>query len=186
MLREAVCIFVIFCSMSVFADDTELYLYRPFTDTKKHLPMVIADKKSGECWQQSQLIKREDAWRCIAAGKVYDPCFVQPFGSHLEAACPASPWSSSAVQVSVATALDNKQHQALDMSRTFPWAIELTTGDKCHAIDSNEQYDGLAVHYRCDGNKELIGDLQRCSSVWKVLQHAATGIKTVTIAKAWF
>ena len=186
MLREVVWIFVVLCSMPVFSTDTELSLYRPLTETTKQLPTVIADKKSGECWQQSQLIKREDAWRCIAEGHVYDPCFVRRFGTHLEAVCVESPWSSKGVQLSVTTPLNNNQHETLDMSRTFPWAVELTNGQRCQAIESSAQYDGLTVHYRCDENKELIGDLQRCNSAWKILQHTSNGIETVTIARAWF
>ncbi len=187
MKGEVILFFAIICSTAVFAEDTELSLYRPLTETTKHLPVVIVDKKSGECSQQSQLIKREDAWRCVAEGKVYDPCFVQPFGSHLDAVCPESPWSSKGIQITVASPLDNKKHETLDMSRTFPWAIELTSGEKCQAIDTGEQFDGLPVRYRCDRNSELLGHVQRCESSWKMLQHvAANGVETAQIKKAWF
>ncbi len=186
MLREVVGFFVILCSMSVFAMDTDLRFYRPLTDTTKQVPVMIVAKKTGECGQQSHLIKREDAWRCVAEGKVYDPCFVQPFGSYVEAVCLESPWSNQAVQITVGAPLDNKQHETLDMSRTFPWALELSHGEKCQAIESSEQYDGLPVHYHCEGNTELIGHVQRCNSMWKMLQHAPSGVEAVPIERAWF
>ena len=187
MKGEVVLFFAILCSTAVFAEDTELSLYRPLIESANHQSAVIVAKKIGECSQQSQLIKREDAWRCVAEGKLYDPCFVHPFGSHLEAVCPESPWSNKGIQITVATPLDNKYHEALDMSRTFPWAIELATGEKCQAIDTVEQFDGLPIRYRCDSQSELIGHVQRCEGTWKMLQHAAAnGVDTVQIKRALF
>lgn len=183
MRREVVWFFTLLWSMSVFAADTEVSLYRPLTDATEQSPAIIA-KKAGQCIEQSKLIKREDAWRCVAENQVYDPCFVQPY--KMEVICPSSPWAHQAIQIKVAFPLDNKQHQPLDMSRTLPWAIELTSGDKCHAVDSNEQYDGLPVRYRCERQSELIGHVQRCEGMWKMLQHAANGVDTAQIARAWF
>ena len=186
MRQEVVWIFAMVCSMSVFAADTELTHYRPLIESTNYSAVVIATKKTGECRLQSQLIKREDAWQCVAEGKVYDPCFVELYGSHLEAVCPESPWLKNAVQIIVSAPLDNKQHESLDMSRTFPWAVELTSGEKCQAVATTAQYDGLPVRYHCEGNSELIGHVQRCDSMWKMLQHASGGVDTVQISRAWF
>lgn len=184
MRREVVWFFTLLWSMTAFAVDTEVNLYRPLTDAANQSP-AIAAKKMGLCAQQSELIKREDAWRCVAENKVYDPCFMQP-GSNVNVVCPESPWANQAVQITVSSPLDNKQYQTLDMSRTFPWAIELTSGDKCQAIDTKEEYDGLPIRYRCGKQTELIGHVQRCEGMWKMLQHASNGVDTVQIARAWF
>lgn len=186
MIREVIWFFTILGSASLFAEDTELSLYRPLTDTTKHLPLTIVAKKNGECTQQSQRIKREDAWRCEAEGMTYDPCFVQRFGSHLDAFCAESPWSNQGIQISVRAPLDNSKHESLDMSQTYPWALELINGQKCQAIKTNEQYDGLPVKYQCEGQTTLIGHVQRCENTWKMLQHATNGVETVEIKRAWF
>jgi hypothetical protein len=188
MRREVIWFFAILWAtpLILIADDTELSLYRPLTDTTNHVPLTVVESKRGECHLQSQLIKREDAWRCVAEGKVYDPCFVPRFGSYLEAFCSESPWSHQGVRITVVAPLDNSQHEALDMSQTFPWAVELINGEKCKAIDINEQYDGLPVRYRCDSQATLIGHVQRCENTWKMLQHASNGVDTVQIKKAWF
>ncbi len=186
MKREVVLFFAIFGTMPAVAGDTELSLYRPLTETDTHPAVERVIKKNGQCLTQSERIKREDAWHCEAEGIVYDPCFVAPYGSHLEAICPESPWSHQGVQISVASPLDNSNHQTLDMSRTYPWAIELTNGEKCEAVVTTKEYDGLPVRYRCEKQSELIGHVQRCNSTWKILQHAANGVDTVEIAKAWF
>lgn len=186
MRREVIWFLAIAWSAPLVAEDTQLSFYQPLTETANQVPFTIAAKKLGECHQQSQLIKREDAWRCIAEGKTYDPCFVQRFGSHLNAVCPESPWSSQGVQITVASALDNSQHETLDMSRTFPWAVELANGEKCQAVETSEQYDNLPVRYRCEKQTTLIGHVQRCENTWKMLQHAANGVETVQIKRAWF
>lgn len=187
MRREVLGFFCILCPMWLFAGNTELCFYRPLTVTSKHPMMSIAEKKEGQCTAQSQRIRREDAWACMAAdGVVYDPCFVSRFGSHLEAVCLQTPWSLQGVQIIVATPLDDSQHELLDMSRTLPWAVELANGDKCEAIQTSEEYDGLPVHYRCEQGATLIGHVQRCTHPWKILQHGVTGVVTTEIAKAWF
>ena len=186
MWREVGWFFLMMCSTVLFAKDTELRLYRPLTKTEHHAFATIVEKKFGECWQQSHLNKREDAWRCIAEKVVYDPCFVQRFGSHLNAICIASPWSKKALQITVAEPLDNGQHAMLDMSKTYPWALELTNGETCKAIESTDVFDGLPVRYRCSNHSELIGHVQRCNASWKMLQHSDKGVTTIDISKAWF
>ena len=186
MRGTVVVILLMVVSRILCANDTELNLYRPLTETTKHPFLTVLEQKSGKCLKQSQLLVREDAWRCVANGKTYDPCFVQRFGAHLNAICPESPWSSRGVHITVDSPLDNSQHNTLDMSRTLPWAIELTNGEKCKAVESGERYDALPVHYRCDKEAVLIGHVQRCSTTWKILQHNANGVTTVEIDKAWF
>ena len=186
MRRVVVLIFAILGSFCLFAEDTELKLYRPFGDSVQQAPLVIKEVISGQCWQQSQRIKREDAWRCVAEGKVYDPCFVKQFGSHTQALCPHSPWVGDSVQINLSTPVDNSQHAQLDMSRALPWAIELTTGEKCQAIDEGGIYEGLPIRYQCDSQTVLIGHVQRCKATWSILQHRTEGLSTATVARAWF
>ena len=186
MFRSIMPFFVLLWPGLVCAKDTELNLYRPYTDTSKHPTVMAAVQKTGQCGQQSEHVKREDAFRCEVEGRIYDPCFVKPNGSRQEAVCPESPWSSAGVIITVAGVLDSYGHDSLDMSRTFPWAIELSSGQKCQAIDSFEKYDGLPVRYQCEGNSVLIGHVQRCASEWKMLQRGPAGVSTVLIERAWF
>lgn len=176
----------LFLSASLVAQDTELNLYRPFTETTKQPPMTIIAKQAGECYQQSLRIKREDAWRCIANTKVYDPCFVERFGSKIKAICIESPWSNQGIEITVLSPLDNRQHESLDMSKTFPWALELSDGPKCWSVNKPDLYDGLPVRYQCEGESSLIGHVQRCHNTWKMLQHSPNGVLPVDIVRAWF
>jgi hypothetical protein len=179
---------VFFCVWAkVWAEDTELVLYRPMTETSRHPTVVLAAKKTGQCQQQSQQIKREDAWQCTTAeGQTYDPCFVKPFGDHLEAVCIASPFAKEGIQLTVASPLNNREHEKLDMSRALPWAVELSSGERCERLVSNEVYDQLPVNYHCDHETKLIGHIQRCQNEWSVLQKDQQKVNNVVIRRAWF
>lgn len=75
MKQELTLFLSMLLSSMLFAADTELQLYRPFTETSKQLAFQIIVKKTGECLQQSKLIVREDAWRCSTEGMVLTDCF---------------------------------------------------------------------------------------------------------------
>lgn len=164
------------------AQETELLLFHPFDSSS-----AVATTLNGQCWQQSQRSKREDAWRCQADGRVLDPCFVRMSGDHKQALCIASPWSGERVLLTVSDALDNSRNSNLDMSRGYPWALETRQGDHCLAVDDGLVFDNLPVRYQCDGQIRLLGHLQRCRSEWSILRRDSEGqIAATSIDKAWF
>ncbi len=183
MLRSVVLTLMIICPFLVVAEETELKFYRPFLNETQ---VEIEKKVAGECWQQSERIKREDAWRCQAEGKIFDPCFIKPQSSPKEAICPQSPWTKNALLINLTTPVDNSLHSALDMAEAYPWAVELTTGEKCQAIDKGEIFDGLDVHYLCNNQTTLIGRVQRCKSEWSMLHRTANNVTTALLSRAWF
>lgn len=170
----------------LICSDTSLYLYRPFAGSKNHPALKINNIISGECGAESQVINRADAWRCYHADRIYDPCFVKRFGTQTEAICAESPWSDNAVKIKLGAPLNNIKPDSFDMSRTYPWAIELEQGDRCLAYDHKEVVDNLPVKYQCQNGSYLIGYIQRCKATWQILQFFKNGSSTVKIAKAWF
>lgn len=186
MLQRVLLFMLYFCSYIAAADVTVLKLYRPFGEVTEQVSPEVKSELKGSCWVQSRLIVREDAWRCRAQGKIYDPCFVKASGTAMEVLCPHSPWVSDSVQIRVKVSLNNAKHSSLDMSRAFPWAIELSNGEHCQAIDSEKDYDGMAVHYHCSDQNLLLGYLQRCKAQWSMLEKTPDGVKTVELSKVWF
>ncbi|WED42006.1 hypothetical protein [Legionella cardiaca] len=186
MLRAVTLVVMLLGSYSTIARDTELKLYRPFGEATQQAPIIVQKEISGQCWQQSQRIKREDAWRCIADGKVYDPCFVKQYGSRTEAICPHSPWMGASIKINLTSAVDNSLNIELNMAEAYPWAVELTTGEKCQAVDEGGSYDGMPIHYQCDSQTVLLGHMQRCKPEWSILQRTPEGVSTALVAKAWF
>ncbi|WP_133129344.1 hypothetical protein [Legionella yabuuchiae] len=167
--------------------DTALHLYRPYAGSEHHPAPKVGRVLHGHCRDQSHKIKREDAWRCYASGKAFDPCFTKRFGSSNEVMCTESPWSDKAVKIITSTSLDERSHLRLDMARTYPWAVELANGMRCISDDDNEEViNGLPVHYRCQDASILIGHLQRCKAIWSMLKYVPSGSTNVNIAKAWF
>jgi len=185
-MQRVVFVLLFFCTFIVKADDTVLKLYRPFGDVTDQISPTIKISLTGNCFAQSRVIIREDAWRCESEGKIYDPCFVKAGNDRKEAVCPQSPWVGDSVEIVVNSPLNNEQNTTLDMSRTFPWAIELTNGEHCQAIDTNELYDSMPIRYKCTDNNLLFGYLQRCKTAWSMLEKRPEGVVTVTLAKAWF
>ncbi|MFI4918347.1 MAG: hypothetical protein ACHP65_02205 [Legionellales bacterium] len=186
MMQRVLMLVLFVYSVLVCADDTVLKLYRPFGEALEQVSPGIKNTLPGQCVSQSQLIVREDAWRCQAEGRVYDPCFVKEAGKRTEALCPQSPWVGDSVQILVNSPLNNDQHSRLDMSTAFPWAIELANGEHCQAAASDEVYEGMPVRYRCSKQNKLIGHIQRCKAAWSMLEKTSTGVETVIFSKAWF
>lgn len=174
------------CMMSITHADTITQYYRPFTKTQKQADLIVVAKKRGTCLSQSQRIKRDDAWRCKVDDRMYDPCFVNPNGQLNSVICPESPWSGKSIEIELATTLNMTGFAALDMSRTYPWAVELINGTQCQALSSAKQFDDQPIHYQCNPDLFLFGHLQRCQSDWKILAHSPAGIEMVQVAKAWF
>ncbi|KTD46089.1 hypothetical protein Lqui_2579 [Legionella quinlivanii] len=187
MLRFVMTIFMLINAINAVAKDTELEFYHPFEGVEGLPVASIESSYTGECVQQSQRIKREDAWRCVAGGQTYDPCFIKPYGKKTQAFCPESPWSTQSVEIKLRHAAMDLAQASLDLSRTYPWVVELSTGEKCKAVDEGEMFDGLPIHYRCENQSILMGHLQRCKAEWSMLKREPNGqVDTVLISKAWF
>ena len=170
-----------------FENPTEIKFYRPFGAVVDQVEPKIIAHKQGMCSQQSTRIVREEAWRCVADGVTYDPCFVKPAGDKNKALCLESPWRDSAVLVITESPLETNNQKTLDVSTAYPWAVLLTTGEHCLSTDKDQMLDGSLVHYQCPGKTILFGHLQRCKNEWTILKQNRDGfISTVSIKKAWF
>lgn len=184
MMQTMLLILLMSCAFEVAAEDTILKLYRPFGEEGNE--PVISKQLQGQCNTQSHLVLREDAWRCQADGATYDPCFVKIGTKQTSLLCPSSPWSTGNIQVNVNEPLNNAEHQLLDMSRTFPWAIELANGTRCQAVEPTAFYDSMPIRYQCTNKSILFGTIQRCNPVWSVMEKDSNGVVTRDLRKAWF
>ncbi len=174
-------------SCSLHASDTILRLYKPFsTNPTEKMTSSSQRRVTGQCWQQSQRIKREDAWRCQYEDKIIDPCFVKTYGNHKEAICPESPWHNQIIAIALEQPIEQLGVETLDFSRTLPWGLELSTGEKCLAVDEGQYFDHMPVRYSCGEDSLLFGNLQRCKTSWTILQQKNGVVETVEINKAWF
>lgn len=169
-----------------FGSDTDILVFRPYARANYEAPLVIDEEVQGFCRQQSLLTSRDDAWRCMTDNKQYDPCFARRFGSKQDVICVQSPWITRGIKIKLEHSLDNNLHQDLDVSKDYPWALELSDGVKCVAIQTHEKFDGLPIRYQCETKTQLFGKIQRCEAQWSILQRDEQDVSTVYIEKAWF
>lgn len=174
---------LVFSGTAAFADETDPTLYQPFAKTPQQKELIVAGSLKGSCKKQSDTDKREDAWQCRAFGKTYDPCFKHPFSQNNELICPKSPWSNKAIKIVTHDQLDNSNHQELDMSKAYPWAIELTDGTHCLAKPSS---DPIQHNYKCQNKQTLSGKLMRCNPSWKITRNDNNATDMVHVKRAWF
>lgn len=179
-------LFLSYSTFGVAAEDTVLKLYRPYGEAVDQIVPVVKQTVTGQCTGPSQRVVRKDAWRCLASGRVFDPCFAQEDPRQLSVICPSSPWSADSVQIALSARLNSEGHHELDMSRTFPWAIELVNGEYCQAVDPGTFYDSMPIRYHCTMDNDLVGYLQRCKAIWSMLETTPHGVITVDLKKAWF
>ena len=162
---------------------TQIKYYRPFGVVIDQIDEV----KGGTCSQQSRRIIREDAWRCVAEEKTYDPCFMKPGKDEKSVLCPQSPWSEKGVSLSHPNTIANKNFKTLNIAMAYPWAVELWSGITCLATDGDKELEGSTIHYQCADQTVLFGYLQRCKEEWSTLQQTSDGkVLTVWIKRAWF
>lgn len=166
--------------------DTVLKWYRPFGEPTDQVTPVAKHQVKAICNQPSQRTLREDALRCEAGEHIFDPCFFQTRQNRTTILCLQSPWDADATEVELQGRLPIEAMQALDMSKNYPWALELGDGSHCLAVDPGRSFDGMPIRYQCNNHKELMGYLRRCQSTWSILEKKGDGAIHVDIARAWF
>lgn len=142
---------------------------------------------AGLCTEPSRLTVRPDAWRCRAGDTWLDPCFSPGNPALKSVRCVMDPWTGKAVRLRLPQSMAGQQGRALDMSQTYPWAIELLSGSRCLHVETDEVVEGLPVHYRCSDQSLLLGHVQRCDNQWMMLRKTSQpGTDRVALAVAWF
>ncbi|MGH2832588.1 MAG: hypothetical protein ACRDK2_07415, partial [Solirubrobacteraceae bacterium] len=61
-------------------------------------PAIATHSKSGYCWTGSGTIDRNDAWRCLVANNILDPCFSSAHAKGV-VLCPIAPWEKSEIEI---------------------------------------------------------------------------------------
>jgi hypothetical protein len=119
------------------------------------------------------------AYRCFAANKILDPCFVVPAATHL-LDCYTTPWSR-ATQLRVGHL--PKASGVAHVSR--PWALELQGGVRCVVTNGTaEIVRHVALGYQCpDGAAGLI---DTGGHNLRALYEATDGlVRTVRVTTQW-
>lgn len=185
MVRVVVSLIFFVFNLSSYAEETETRLFRPFTEGANHAAFKIKSVLKGNCFQQSKIMPREDAWQCKAGGKIYDPCFKKP-GKNKMLFCPKSPWNGDSTVIEAEIVVNNDLFKLINMAEHLPWVVVLDNGNICKRTVSGKRYDQQPIQYICQDNTFLFGRLQRCRANWSMLRYDGNNADTAVIRQAWF
>lgn len=159
---------------------TKTRVFAPYGRDGAPAASVVAHH-SGSCFTASITVASHDAYRCFAANKILDPCFVVP-GSRRLLDCYTSPWSrATQLRVTHLPARSGTAH----VSR--PWAIELQDGTRCVVTNGTAAIvRHVALGYGCpDGAAGLTGR-DDAGHAWRALYRSTDGlVQTVRVTAAW-
>ncbi len=165
--------------------------------------MPSGDAKQGKCWVNSNILAREDAWRCyVGENEIYDPCFSTADNPDM-VICGADPVSGDAgFKVSLTEPLPapDVTQAAKDAGANNGWYAKLADGRICSFADgATFGAFGQRANYSCSQAGEtpdlwMFGDLIP-GTVWEgVLGETAmsadqgptgTNLRMVLIGTVW-
>lgn len=187
-MRQILFAFFSLISSTLCADTllrTETHYFRPFVTGEQKPSYEITMQLRGSCLSQSAIIVREDAWRCVSAGKILEPCFSQSQDTR-SLLCFEHPRYLKAILLKLDAPLPMPPLVSLDMSSTYPWEIELESGERCESVKGLAPIDGQAVNYRCEDGSFLLAHVQRCKQPWRILHKTSQLVSNEQIRAAWF
>jgi hypothetical protein len=167
---------------------THTHIYRAFK--ANGAPAIHVTKKvKGSCFSGSLAIQRNDAWRCMSANFIYDPCFSSPKAKGI-VLCPVAAWKRSGIEIKLTKPLPKKlADKGKPSTKGMPWAIETSSGAKCRfATGATWTFHNMRANYSCPNQKWLYGNPNRKHQPWTIHEGPVhpTKLHQVAIKDAWF
>ena len=165
---------------------TTATVYHAFTASGS--PALPTRMRSGSCFTGALTIRRSDAWRCMTANTIEDPCFSSAAAPG-EVVCP-NPDLRAGVEIRLTRSLPRRfADRGRPSTRDQPWDIELTTGQHCSFLSgATTLVGGHRLNYGCARSLGLWGSPLRSSEPWTILAGPfdATSLhERRSIAHAW-
>lgn len=164
--------------------ETQLELYVPYEGSELVKSLTIQQRLKGTC-TTSLIDKRKGAWRCMAGGNVYDPCFMSPKAGIF--ACTQTPWNKS---ITLVTAQDypKTSFKTFSLATTEPWGLELVDHRCILITESNGLLHGLPMKYKCGHDNYILGEIDKTYKIWQVKLSNLNNpkIKRLQVITAWY
>lgn len=150
----------------------------------------VLGRARGSCVARSLADPRVDAWRCVAAGQVQDPCFSDPRGGSFVLCPDGTPDSRDAIRLALTRPLPRSAAAGPGAARSGdPWVIE-AGGRYCYRVTAAAMVlAGRRLTYECAGAAALAGSPDRTGSAWTIAllpSAASLHFTTVSISSAWW
>jgi hypothetical protein len=177
---------------SLAAQKTTVVMYHAWTPAGKLANVRVTETVSGNCWTQSLVTSRGDAYRCMTGNDIYDPCFAPRTSRPQVVACAPNPFLNRIVLFRLKKPLPSSPNTTTQWLQPHnqPWGLRLTNGDTCvFATGATDVIKGERMNYGCARNDGwIIGLPNQLTPLWSVQSSAypSKGVKTVFIAEAVF
>lgn len=172
-------------SGAVAAAHTTATVYHAFSYHGLVVPRVSV--VAGYCWENSNVTRRRDAWRCFVGNDILDPCFSSALAFGV-VVCPR-PWSDTGVEIELSKPLPQPTSQAAPSLALPPWAIQTAARADCLlSSGASSVIHGHRLNYFCGTQVGLWGFPRRTSQPWTILSapvNATALTHRVAIAHAW-
>ena len=170
---------------------TRIKLLTPFGPAGLSIGMAVTEKLNGTCFAGSVASSsRPDAWRCSSGNGILDPCYQRILGDEKQLACPVGgPWPANVVLLTLTQPLPPEPRKEARREETLPWALELASGQRCTLFTgATAPVAGMRINYGCPGGFQVVGDVDRSQTVWRVFLQGEKSIalEQVDVAVAWF
>lgn len=109
-------------------------------------------------------------YRCFTGNTIEDPCWVDAAVAE-SVLCMTQPWTKSLVRIDLTEALEPSEG-VVPTSLSYPWGVELTTGERCLAEQgAHDEFRGRVVDYGCGRppsftGRVLLRGMHRSQPLW--------------------
>ena len=170
---------------------TKIKMLTPFGVKGLSEELQITDKVSGKCFAASAASSmRPDAWRCSAGNAILDPCYQRILGDEKQLACPVEgPWSQKVILLTITEPMPTEPRKKTPSETALPWALDLANGKRCSLFTGvTAPVAGMRINYGCPGGFQVVGDIDRSASTWRIFLQAENSsvLEQVDIAVAWY
>jgi hypothetical protein len=163
--------------------------YTPFAVDGSLLDGLRATPQfGGSCETGSFLVAGPGVFRCTAATRIYDPCYLDAKASTTERSvmvCVRAPWSRTVLRLRVRGPVSGG---AAAPPTAPPWALRLASGRLCLLVGGAASVvSGRRMNYAC-GERYLFGIPDTTRPTWSIRQArtpGGLGMRQVAIATAW-
>ena len=131
----------------------------------------VAAHETGICEPGSDALSSA-VYRCFSSHRVLDPCWRDHRRPKpLTVICLLTPWANGVIQLTLKT--NPGPTTGTSATRGEPWGIELTTGERCIALQGahdtvNHNGGGVPIDYSCGGTLVLLRGVDRSSATWTI------------------
>ena len=151
---------------------------------------TVAERSRGSCWTGSIGSARPDAWRCMVANEIHDPCFA-PAMNATTVYCPIARSRKALLAIALTKPLPLEQgnHGTPSASGT-PTSLTLAGGVTCSFITgATGVVGGMRINYGCSDGRMLLGEVDRSSPRWRIYamrRAASSDVTLVDVESATF